>query len=117
MPKSSKTSSAPEPTSDDRVFKAMAGADRRRILDFLKAGPRTTTDIVHALPWLNRCTVMQHLGVLEDAGLVVSAKRGRSRWNYLDVSPIQDIYERWIGEYARPSAGFLNQLKKDLEER
>ena len=58
---------------------------------------------------------MQHLGVLEDAGLVVSAKRGRSRWNYLDVSPIQAIYERWIGEYAEPSAAFLHRLKTDLE--
>lgn len=117
MPKQTQSSQAPAPTRDDRVFKALAGGDRRRILDFLKSGPRTTTDIVDALPWLNRCTVMQHLAVLEDAGLVVSAKRGRSRWNYLDVSPIQDIYERWIGEYAKPSAGFLNQLKKDLEER
>ena len=117
MPSSQKNSKAPTPTRDNLIFKALAGADRRRIMDMLKSGARTTTEIVDTLPWLNRCTVMQHLGVLEEAGLVISAKRGRSRWNYLDVSPIQDIYERWIGEYAKPSAGFLNQLKKELEER
>ena len=117
MPSRQKSSKAPPPTRDDLIFKALAGGDRRRILDLLKAGARTTTEIVDALPWLNRCTVMQHLGVLEDAGLVISTKRGRSRWNYLDISPVQEIYERWIGDYAKPSAGFLNQLKKELEDR
>lgn len=108
--------SPPAPTQDDLVFKALAGSDRRRILDLLKSGPRPTSAIADELPWLNRCTVMQHLGVLEEAGLVVSSKRGRSRWNYLDVGPIQAIHERWIGDYAQPSAAFLNRLKTDLEE-
>ena len=58
---------------------------------------------------------MQHLGVLERAGLVISKKRGRCRWNDLDVSPIQRIYERWIDAYAAPSARLLTRLKHDLE--
>lgn len=100
---------------DDLVFKALAGSDRRRILDLLRDAPKTTGEICSQLGWLNRCTVMQHLGVLETAGLVIAKKEGRSRWNYLDVSPIQRIHERWIESYAMPSARLLQKLKADLE--
>ena len=100
---------------DDLVFKALAGSDRRRILDLLRDAPMTTGDICKQLPWLNRCTVMQHLGVLENARLIITRKDGRSRWNYLDVSPIQRIHERWIEAYAAPSANLLSKLQQDLE--
>ena len=100
---------------DDQVFKALAGTDRRRILDLLKNAPMTTGDIGKRLKHLDRTTVMQHLGVLEKAGLVITKKEGRCRWNYLDVSPIQRIHERWIESYAAPSADFLSKLKNDLE--
>ena len=101
--------------ADDKVFKALAGVDRRHILDLLKQGGMTTGDICKKLPWLNRCTVMQHLGVLEDARLVIAKKAGRVRWNYLDVSPIQRIHERWIESYAMPSASLLSTLQQNLE--
>ena len=100
---------------DDLVFKALAGSDRRRILDLLRKAPLTTGDICKKLHWLNRCTVMQHLGVLENARLIISRKEGRSRWNYLDVGPIQRIHERWIEAYATPSADLLSKLQQDLE--
>jgi DNA-binding transcriptional ArsR family regulator len=100
---------------DDLVFKALAGVDRRRILDLLRDAPMTTGDIGKSLPHLDRTTVMQHLGVLEKARLIITRKQGRCRWNYLDVSPIQGIHERWIRNYAAPSAGFLSRLQKDLE--
>ncbi len=100
---------------DDLVFKALAGSDRRRILDLLRAAPMTTGEICKKLHWLNRCTVMQHLGVLENARLIITRKEGRSRWNYLDVSPIQRIHERWIQAYAMPSASILSKLQQDLE--
>lgn len=100
---------------DDLVFKALAGADRRRILDRLRDGPRTTGDIVQALPWLDRTTVMQHLRVLERARLILTRKEGRVRWNHLDVSPIQRIHERWISAYATPAAHVLSKLREDLE--
>ena len=103
------------PTEDDAVFKALAGADRRRILDLLRDQPRPTSDLVTALPWLDRTTVMLHLRVLESAGLVISKKEGRQRWNYLDVAPIQRIHARWIESYALPSARLLTRLKHDLE--
>ena len=105
----------PKESRDDLVFKALAGRDRRKMLDLLREQPLTTGALCQDLPHLNRCTVMQHLGVLEEAGLVVSRKRGRERWNYLDVDPIQRLYRRWISDYASPTAGFLSRLKKDLE--
>ena len=100
---------------DDLVFKALAGADRRKILDLLRDAPMTTGDVGKKLPWLDRTTVMQHLGVLEKARLIISKKEGRCRWNYLDVGPIQRIHERWIQAYAMPSASMLSKLQQDLE--
>jgi len=100
---------------DDRVFKALAGIDRRRILDLLHDSPMTTGDICLRLDWLNRCTVMQHLRVLEDARLVITKKEGRHRWNYIDVAPIQQIHERWISGYAQPAASVLSRIQTDLE--
>lgn len=100
---------------DDLVFKALAGSDRRRILDLLRDAPLTTGEICTHLKWLNRCTVMQHLGVLEKARLVIAKKEGRTRWNHLDVSPIQRIHKRWIEAYAMPSAQLLSKLQQDLE--
>ena len=100
---------------DDLVFKALSGKDRRHILDLLREGPMKTGDLDERLPHLDRTTVMQHLRVLENARLVISKKEGRCRWNYLDVAPIQSIYERWIETYAAPSAGLLNRLRRDLE--
>ena len=67
------------------------------------------------LSWLDRTTVMQHLRVLEKARLIISKKEGRCRWNYLDVSPIQRIHERWIQAYAMPTASMLSKLQQDLE--
>ncbi len=102
---------------DDLVFKALAGKDRRRILDLLRDAPMTTGDIGKNLPHLDRTTVMQHLGVLEKARLIISKKQGRCRWNYLDVAPIQRIHERWISAYATPSARMLSRLQQDLERQ
>jgi DNA-binding transcriptional ArsR family regulator len=102
-------------TRQDRVFKALGDGRRRRILDLLKKAPRTTGQLCDAFPELDRCTVMQHLDVLEDAGLVIVRRQGRYRWNYLDPLPIKDIHDRWIGPYARGAVGLLSRLKRDLE--
>jgi DNA-binding transcriptional ArsR family regulator len=114
-----KTSKAPRQSNveklDDLVFKAMANGDRRRIMDFLRERPRTTGEICQHVTWLNRCTVMQHLRTLERAELVIAKKRGRYRFNYLDIAPIQRIHRRWIKEYAQPAAEWLCELKEQLE--
>ena len=88
--------------NDDLVFKALSGKERRQILDLLRDGPMTTGDIGEHFSHLDRTTVMLHLRVLETAQLVISKKQGRYRWNYLDIAPIQHIYQRWISEYAEP---------------
>ena len=99
---------------DDLVFKALASKERRLILDLLKNSPMTTGEIGKHLPGLDRTTVMQHLGVLENAALIISKKEGRCRWNYLDVAPIQRIHERWIESYAAPAARLLARIERDL---
>ena len=99
----------------DRVFRALGHATRREILDILRAGPRTTGEVCAAFPRLDRCTVMQQLGVLERADLVVPRTQGRLRWNVLNVMPIMDIHERWIGPYAANAAGLLARLRNELE--
>lgn len=97
---------------DDALFKALAHRTRRRLLDALKAGPRTTGALCDSLPELDRCTVMQHLKVLEEAGLIAVERRGRERWNHLDALPIHAIHERWIGPYAAYAASMLGRLKR-----
>jgi len=102
---------------DDLVYKALADSRRREILDLLTEGPSTTGDICNAFKTLDRCTVMQHLGVLERAGLVFTKKEGRYRWNYLNSVPIREIYDRWINKYASPNLALLTRLKHDLEDK
>ena len=101
---------------DDLVFKALSNADRRRILDLVREAPRTTGDICEAIPGLDRCTVMLHIKSLEAADLLLTKKRGRFRWNYLNVEPIQRVYNRWIKDYAQGAAELLTDLKKQLED-
>lgn len=99
----------------DRVFKALGDARRRRILDLLREEPLTTGRLCEAFPELDRCTVMQHLRVLEDADLVLVRRQGRYRWNYLNPLPIKEIHDRWIGRYAAGAVDLLARLKSDLE--
>jgi DNA-binding transcriptional ArsR family regulator len=97
------------------VFKALADDRRREILDLLRDGPKSTGEVCLRFKKLDRCTVMQHLGVLEGAGLVIAKREGRVRWNYLNVVPVQEIYDRWISRYVRPSVELLGRLRRDLE--
>ncbi|MEQ9636854.1 MAG: metalloregulator ArsR/SmtB family transcription factor [Devosia marina] len=101
----------------DLIFKALGHRVRRRILDLLKAESRTTGMLCDLIPEIDRCTVMQHLRVLEEAGLVVAEKRGRERWNHLDALPVHAIHERWIGPYAAYAAAMLSKLKHRVDAR
>ena len=100
----------------DRVFKALANPVRRSICDELRLRPLTTSQLCLCFPELDRCTVMQHLGALERAGLVVPVRKGRERFNHLDAMPIQAIHERWIGPHAAVAAAGLGRLKRELEK-
>jgi DNA-binding transcriptional ArsR family regulator len=96
--------------SDDVVFKALASATRRRILDALKESPRTTGALCALFPELDRTTVLQHLRVLESAELVTGRKIGRERHLSLAPLPIKRIHDRWIGDYARAAVELLDRL-------
>jgi DNA-binding transcriptional ArsR family regulator len=101
--------------NQELIFKALADGTRRRILDLLKDREQTTGDLCQRLKALDRCTVMQHLGVLERAGLVIVRREGRVRWNYLNAVPIKDIYDRWISHYAGPAVALLQRMQQDAE--
>jgi DNA-binding transcriptional ArsR family regulator len=100
----------------DRIFKALGHQVRRQILDDLRDQPLTTGTLVAHFRDLDRCTVMQHLGVLQEAGLVIAERRGRERWNHLNPLPIHDIHERWIGPHAAGAVARLARLKEELEK-
>lgn len=101
--------------ANDRIFKALAAETRRAILDALKDDPQTTGALCARFPALDRCTVMQHLKVLEEADLVIVRREGRVRWNHLNPLPIKHIHDRWIGPYAARSVAMLDRLKQHLE--
>lgn len=100
----------------DKVFRALASQHRRAILDVLRDQPLTTGAISSQFPELDRCTVMQHLKVLESADLISVERRGRERWNYLNPLPIHAIHERWIGPHAERAVSLLARLKLELED-
>jgi DNA-binding transcriptional ArsR family regulator len=113
---SARAQAAPERRSEDamdRVFAALANRRRRDLLDHLRDHPRTTGELCAHLADLDRCTTMQHIRVLEQAGLIVVERRGRERWNHLNVLPIKDMHDRWIGEYAQAAMSLLASLERE----
>ncbi len=99
----------------DAIFKALGDARRRRMLDLMKDRGRTTGDLCNHFKHLDRCTVMQHLDVLERADLIIVKRSGRHRWNYLNPLPIQELADRWISRYAVGAVNRLARLKRELE--
>src|ERR1700726_2288824 len=101
---------------DDDVFKALADPTRRKLLDKLfKKDGQTLSALEKRLP-MTRFGVMKHLRVLEEAGLVVTKRRGREKLHFLNVVPIRLIHDRWVSKYAAPWAATLSDLKHQLEK-
>jgi DNA-binding transcriptional ArsR family regulator len=99
----------------DSVWKALSDPTRRAILDFLRDRSRTTTEIVETFPHLSRFGVMKHLEVLRQAALVQTREAGRQRVNSLNVVPIRQIYERWVGPFQELWSGELLGIKELAE--
>jgi DNA-binding transcriptional ArsR family regulator len=99
----------------DRVFKALADASRRELLDRLRADNGQTLGQLCANLDMTRQAVTKHLAVLEEANLVAVIWRGREKLHYLNPVPIHDIAERWIGKFERGRLRLLAELKKKLE--
>lgn len=100
---------------EDLVFKALAHPRRRAMLDQLKDEAHTTGMLCEVFAEMDRCTVMLHLKVLEDAGLIIVRRQGRERWNHLNAMPIKRIHDRWISGYAAHAVSILDRLRGDLE--
>jgi uncharacterized protein YndB with AHSA1/START domain len=100
----------------DEVFRALADPTRRELLDELfRADGQTLTALEERFP-MTRFGVMKHLRVLEQAGLVVTRKRGREKLHFLNPVPIRLIHDRWVSKYAEPWAAALSAIKQELEK-
>ena len=99
----------------DDVFRALADASRRELLDRLRAGNGQTLGQLCERLTMTRQAVSKHLAILEDANLVATVKRGREKLHYLNPVPIHEIAERWIGKFERSRLDALSELKKALE--
>jgi DNA-binding transcriptional ArsR family regulator len=93
----------PERRRDSALFKALADSSRRKLLDLLRAEDgRTLNDLCEHLE-MTRQGVTQHLDVLEAANLVATERRGREKLHFLNRLPLQEIYDRWIAKFQKPS--------------
>ena len=101
---------------DATVFRALADASRRRILDLLRENDGQSVSELSQRFTLSRYAVMKHLRILGDAGLVVQRRDGRHTRSFLNAVPIRQIHDRWISRYAEPWVGGLTATKRMLEE-
>ncbi|MGH7792888.1 MAG: ArsR/SmtB family transcription factor [Thermodesulfobacteriota bacterium] len=100
----------------DKVFRALADPSRRKLLDRLYASNGQTLGALCEHLDMTRQAVTKHLALLEAANLVVTVWHGREKLHYLNPTPINEIYERWIGKYERHRLRALSELKKGLEK-
>src|SRR5436190_8585052 len=101
----------------DAVFRALADPTRRSLLDELfREDGQTLSALEQRLP-MTRFGVMKHLRLLEEAGLVVTRRRGREKLHFLNPVPIRLVHDRWVSKYAEPWAASLSGLKHRLEDR
>src|ERR1700759_1509176 len=100
---------------DDAVFRALADANRRRLLDRLhEQNGQTLSELCRGLD-MTRQAVAKHLAVLEEANLVSWKRQGREKLHFINPVPINEIAERWISKFERPQLAALSQLKSKLE--
>jgi DNA-binding transcriptional ArsR family regulator len=99
----------------DEVFRALADPTRRSLLDELFAEDGQTLSSLEGRLPMTRFGVMKHLRVLEEAGLVITRRRGREKLHFLNPVPIRLVHDRWVSKYREPWAAALSGLKHDLE--
>jgi len=99
----------------DAVFRALADPVRRQLLDSLRARNGQTLTELYENRDMTRQAITKHLGILEEANLVATLRRGREKLHYLNPVPIHEIADRWIGKYERSRLLPLRELKRNLE--
>src|ERR1700693_2971098 len=100
----------------DMVFRELADPTRRALLDELFREDGQSLSSLEARFDITRFGVMKHLKQLEDAGLVVTRRRGREKLHFLNPVPIRLVHDRWVSKYAEPWAATLSGLKSRLEQ-
>lgn len=100
----------------EQIWKALSDGTRRKILDLLRVKPRTTGELCEYFKDVSRFAVMKHLTVLHGVDLIQIKREGKQRWNYLNVLPIQRIYERWVKPYEGVWAERALSLKDHIEK-
>ena len=101
--------------TDDAVFRALADASRRLLLDRLhERNGQSLGELCQGLD-MTRQAVMKHLAILEDANLVATRRQGREKLHFINPVPINEIAERWIGKFDRSRLAALSDLKRELE--
>ena len=98
------------------MFRALADPTRRSLLDELFRADGQTLNALEARFPMTRFGVMKHLRQLEEAGLIVTRRRGREKLHFLNPMPIRLIHDRWVSKYAEPWAAGLAQIKHELEK-
>jgi DNA-binding transcriptional ArsR family regulator len=105
-----------ERSDTNLLFRALADASRRKLLDLLHAHDgRTLNELCKHLD-MTRQGVTQHLDLLESANLVATMRQGREKLHFLNPVPLQEIYERWIAKFEKPRLKALSELKQRLEK-
>jgi DNA-binding transcriptional ArsR family regulator len=100
---------------DDAVFRALADASRRQLLDRLhRKNGQTLGELCEGLE-MTRQAVAKHLAILEEANLVSFKRQGREKLHFINPVPINEIAERWIGKFERHRLQALSDMKKALE--
>jgi DNA-binding transcriptional ArsR family regulator len=99
----------------DKVFKALGDPTRRKLLDLLcERNGQTLGQLCEQLE-MTRQSTTQHLGLLEDANLVTTQRRGREKLHFINPVPLHDVYERWIRKFEMQRLRLLHDLKHSLE--
>ncbi|WP_163264435.1 ArsR/SmtB family transcription factor [Chelativorans alearense] len=100
---------------DDKVFKALADPGRRMLLDRLcERNGQTLGQLCETMD-MKRQSVTQHLGLLEQANLISTVRRGRQKLHFINPVPLYEVYERWIRKFEEGRLSLLHDLKQELE--
>jgi len=101
--------------SEDAVFRALADASRRQLLDRLhRRNGQTLGELCEGID-MTRQAVAKHLAILEEANLVATRRQGREKLHFINPVPINEVAERWIGKFERGRLSALSELKRNLE--
>ena len=99
----------------DKVFKALGDPSRRRVLDLLcETNGQTLGQLCEHLA-MARQSASQHIGILEEANLISTVRRGREKLHFINPVPLHDIYERWVRKFEMQRLTLLHDLKRELE--